>query len=73
MPGGDRRLIVSVCFYMYRAEEKKKKKKKEEILCQLDKHTHHLVTQLSKELASSSLLCLARFLFFVQGKQTLPY
>jgi hypothetical protein len=46
MPGGERRLIVSVCFAMY-IEAKKK-----EILCQLDKHTHHLVTQLLKELAS---------------------
>ena len=49
MPGAERRLIVSVCFSMYKEAQKKKK---EEILCQLDKHTHHLVTQLSKELAS---------------------
>jgi len=43
-PGGERRLIVSVCFSMYIEARKKK-----EILCQLDKHTHHIVTKLSKK------------------------
>jgi hypothetical protein len=59
-PGGERRLIVSVCFSMYIEARRKK-----EILCQLDKHTHHLVTKLSKkkELAFHSF-------FFVQDKYT---
>lgn len=58
MPGGEGRLIVSVCFSMY-IETKKKK----EILCQLDKHSDQLVTQLSQELAS-------QFFLFVQDKYT---
>mgnify|MGYP006911077815 CR=1 FL=1 len=42
LPGGERRLIVSVGFAMY--IETTYKKRNRETLCQLDKHTHHPIT-----------------------------
>ena len=65
MPGGDRRLIVSVCFYMYRAEEKKKKRRRRRRNSMPARQTHSSSRYSTIERISiviSPLPC-ARFLF----------
>lgn len=74
-PGGERRLIVSVVrvsfFSMYTEASKKKKTEKEkEILCQFDKHSRHLVTQLSKKTTTTKEL--ACYCFSFRSRQIYP-